>query len=101
MCGIKVPLRDPVDDVHTLCYPSENRIPPVEVRLCRVRDEELRAAGVLTRVGNADHAPIVPVLVEFGSYEVTWISPTVATRTPTLDHEVGNDPVEGQILIET
>ena len=55
--GDGVPLLQPIDHVHPRHHLSEHGIAGVEMRLRRVRDEELAAAGVLPVERHADGAP--------------------------------------------
>src|SRR6476646_1447159 len=62
--GDDVVLLDVVDDVHPLTDLPEHRVNPIEMRLRRVADEELAAAGVFARVGYGQGAGHVLVGVE-------------------------------------
>ncbi len=50
---------DLVDDLHTVDHPAEDRVPTIEMRLCRMADEPLAAAGVLAAVGDTNGAAFV------------------------------------------
>ena len=68
----------------------------VEVRLRRVRDEELAAAGVRPVERHADGSAQVGPLVELVANRVAGSAFAVAARIAGLDHEVGHHAMEGQ-----
>ena len=90
-----------VDDVGALGDLTEDRVLAVEPR-ARVggHDEELRAVRVRAGVGHRERTAHDLVVVELVVELVAGIAGAVAARAAALDHEVGDDPVEGEAVVE-
>lgn len=81
---------------------AEDGIFSVEFRLWKLRDEELGAVGIGSCVGHGKASGDVegePGSV-FVVEEIAGISAAVAFVISTLDHEGGDDPVEGGGVVE-
>src|SRR5262245_44784081 len=65
-----------------------------------MRDEELAAAGVLPVERDADDAAQVRLLTEFVANRETRAALAVAAGIAALDHEIGNDAVKRQAIVE-
>ena len=63
-------------------------------------DEELRAVGVRPGVGHRQRALDHLVVVELVLEAVAGAAGPGSLRAPALDHEVGDDPVEDQAVVE-
>ena len=81
---------------------SEYRVLAVEPRRRHERYEELRAAGVRPRVRHREHAGLVVAqpLAELVLDDVARAAGAVALRAAALDHELVDDAVEGQPVVE-
>jgi len=104
-----VVLFDLVHYVHAFRDLAEDRMHPIEVRLGRMTDEELAAAGVFPGMRHRKSAGHVLVGVEVGlALDLvpgsTGPHPRIARllreRVPSLNHEVGNNAVESRAVIE-
>mmetsp|Transcript_43826 Transcript_43826/g.79243 ORF Transcript_43826/g.79243 Transcript_43826/m.79243 type:complete len:249 (-) Transcript_43826:22-768(-) len=92
------------DDVHALDHLAKHDVLVVQPRGCHRRDEELGAVGVLPRIGHAEHAGAgvlqVEVLIwELGPEDALPTSAVTTSEVAALDHEVGDDAVEGAALV--
>lgn len=79
---------------------AEDGVNAVEVRLGRVADKELAATGVRSRVRHGERTSKVTILVDFA---IDFVAGSTGSRTvgaPALNHEVRNDSVEGESVIE-
>ena len=84
-----------VDDrVHPVEHTAEDRVAAVEVRLRRVGDEELRAAGVGPGEGHAHRAARVLLQIDLVADRVAGAAVHVVARIAALDHEVRHDAHE-------
>src|SRR5204862_7586565 len=63
-------------------------------------DEELRTVGVWTGVGHREGAAYHLVLVELVLERVARAAGPGPLRTPALDHEIWDYPVEDQAVVE-
>ena len=109
MRGDHVVLLDVVDHVHALAHLTEHRVHLVEMRLGRVADEELAAAGVLAGVRHGQGAGHVLVGVEVGlaldlvaraAGADARVARLLGERIAALDHEVRDDPVKAGAVVE-
>src|SRR6266545_5850965 len=92
---------DPVDDVHPARDLAEDRVLAVEPRgLLGGHDEELRAVGVGARVGHRQRAAHHLVLVDLVLEGVAGAAGAGALRAAALDHEVGDDAMEDEPVVE-
>jgi hypothetical protein len=69
-------------------------------RRLRRDDEELAAVRVRAGVRHRQRAALDPVLVELVFELVARAAPAGALRTATLDHEVRDDAVEDEAVVE-
>ena len=95
-----IPRHEPIDDVHPVHHVAEHRVARVEVRLRRVRDEELAAAGVLPVERHADGAAQIRPLVDLVANRVARPALAVAARIAVLHDEVGHDAVDRDAVEE-
>src|SRR2546422_1198451 len=103
-----VVLRNLVDHVQSLRDLSENRVDSVKVRLGRMTDEELAAAGVFSGVGHGQRSRHVLVDVFLGlafdgvAGPAGSDAPLPAFRmgVAPLNHEIGDHAVELGAVIE-
>src|SRR5437868_150732 len=85
---------DAIHCLHALRDATEDGVAAVEVRLWRVRNEPLRAAGVFARQGHADRAAVVGHFVDLAANLIAGAAVAVAAWVAALDDEVGHDAVE-------
>src|SRR5689334_11379895 len=103
-----VVLRNRVHHVLPLPHLSENGVDAVKVRLRRVTDEELAAAGVFPGVGHGERAGDVLVHVLLGlaldgvarSARADAALPAFRVGIAPLNHEVGDHAVELRAVVE-
>jgi hypothetical protein len=95
--------------VHPLGDLAKDGMNSVEMRLGSVTDEELAATSVLPRVRHGERAGYVLVSVEMGlAFDLvsrsagpySRIVGVLRERIATLNHEVGNDPVESSPIVK-
>src|SRR5437899_757085 len=104
-----VVLRNLTDHVQSLGDLSENGVDSVKVRLGRMTDEELAAAGVLAGVGHGQrpHHVLVDVLLGLALDSVTRPAgadaplPGLRIGVASLNHEVGDHAVELGAVVES
>src|SRR5688572_27914785 len=113
-CGVKersardfdadhdVALLDGVYDVLPFRHLAEHRVLAVQVRLRRVRDEELAAVRVRAGVGHRDHAALVleRIALALVGELVAGAAAAGAGRVARLDHEVVDDAVKLHAVVE-
>src|SRR5215475_5493727 len=93
-----VSARDAIDDIHSGDDLSEDGIAAVQVRLWRVRDEKLAAAGVLAREGHSDRAASVRPGVDFAADLIAGAAFAVAARVAALNDEIRNDAMKSEVV---
>jgi hypothetical protein len=92
-----------LDDLHATLDPSKDGMLAVQPRCRRKRYEELRAVRIGAGVGHAENARAAVLEVrrdlvfELVAVDGIAASPR-ARRIPALDHEVGNDAVEYEVV---
>src|SRR5262249_39610179 len=95
-----VAARDVVDDFHSADDLPENGIAAIQMRLRRVRDEKLAAAGVLAREGHPDRAASVRPGIDLAADLIAGAALAVAAPVPSLDDEIRHDAVKSQAVEE-
>ena len=95
---------DSGDDVHTLNDTAEDDVLVVQPGGLDGADEELRSVGAGAGVGHGQNTGtgvlLTEVLVlELGAVDGLTASSVTAGEVTTLDHELGDDPVEGRALV--
>src|SRR5690606_21886908 len=104
-----IALLDRQHHIHPLGHLAEDGVDPVEMRLRRVGDEELAAAGVLAGVRHRQRARVVLVRVARSlaldlPAGTAGANPRVAgilgERIATLDHEVTDHAMETGAIVE-
>ena len=98
-----VALADGVDDfLRVLDHFAEDRVLVVEPGRGDVRDEELRAVRVGAGVGHREDAgaAVLEVFVELVFERVAGAAGAGAFGAAGLDHEVGDDAVEREAVVE-
>jgi len=100
--GHYVALLDRVDDVLASGHFAEHGMLSIEPRAGDVGDEELRTVGVGTRIGHRENARagVLQRGVEFIGKFVAWAAGTGAVWASCLNHEVRNDAMELQAIVE-
>src|SRR3972149_2113719 len=85
----RIALSNCIDDILAADYLTENRMLAVEVRLRRVRDEELTAIGIRSCIGHRNYTCIVSQRVTFDFiFElVSGAAPSSACWISSLNHE--------------
>src|SRR5207237_8590061 len=97
-----IPLLNLIHDVHPVDDAAEHGVLRIEMRLRRVRDEELTAAGVGPGVErHADGAAQVRVLVELVTNGLPRSTFAVAPRITGLHHEIGNNAMHAEAIEES
>src|SRR3954454_2693316 len=92
---------DLVDDVHAVGHAAEDGVLSVEPRSgVGGDDEELRAVGVRARVGHGERDAHDLVLVELVLELLARPAGAGPGRIPALNHEVLDDPVEDDAVVE-
>src|SRR4029453_17554558 len=96
-----VALLDAIDVLHAVHHLAEHGVVVVEVRRGPVGDVELAAGrvGVLA-AGHRHRAAQVLLLVELGLDLVAGPAGAIALGAAPLHHEVGDDPVKGEAVVE-
>src|SRR5436190_11475646 len=74
-------------------YAAKDRVDAVQVRLRRMRDEILAAAGVGTRERHADRADVVTHGIDLIADREPWPAPPIATGVAVLHDEVRHYPM--------
>src|SRR5262245_2872371 len=70
------------------------------MRLRRVRDEKLAAAGVLAREGHPDRAASVRPGVNLAADLIAGAAFAIAARVPSLNDEIRHDAVKSEVVEE-
>src|SRR5262249_10518510 len=96
----QVAARDAIDYFHTVDDLPEDGVAAVQMRLWRMRDEELAAAGVLAREGHSDRAASVRPGVDLTAELITGAALAVASRVAPLDDEIRHDAMKSQVVEE-
>lgn len=98
----KVAAFDGVDDVLSFGRFTEDGVLAVEVRGGAMSDEELGAVRVGAGVGHGEHAGLVvaAVCLALALELVAGVSGAGAEGAAALDHEIGDDAVEAQAVVE-
>lgn len=101
--GHHVALLDRVDDVLACGDFAKHGMLSIEPRARNVGDEELRAVGVRAGIGHRKNARagVLQRGVEFIGKLVAWAAGTGAVWAARLNHEVRNDAMELQAIVET
>jgi len=99
-----VPRPDGVDDVGTFVHLAEYRMVAIQVLgiLPIVADEELGATGIAASMGHGQY-PTVVALADTGQLAIDFVagaSTASAFGASTLNHKIGNDPVEVQTIVK-
>ena len=97
--GDKIALHYAIKDVEAGDETSEHRVMAIEVRLRRVGQEILAAAGVGTRESHPEGSPLVPMAVHLISNRVTGTAVAVIARIAVLNDEIGNHPMEARVPV--
>ncbi len=89
-----------LDDFVAIDHLTEHNVLTVQPWAWHSGDKELRAVGVLTRVGHGQHewlrVIILEVLIgELGTVDGATTGTVLVGEVTTLAHKVGNDSVEG------
>src|SRR5690606_23385099 len=88
-----VTLDHPRHHVVAVGDPSEDGVPPVQVRLRREVDEPLRTPGVGARERHPDHHAVVSEAVDLVANRPPRPALPGSGGIAILDHEVGHHPV--------
>ena len=100
-----IPLLDPINQIHITDHFSKNGMVAVEVGcvFAIMTDEELRSAGIATRMGHRQHATVMDLLGsgEFAWDFVAWSAGSGAKGTSALNHEIRNHAMENESVIES
>src|SRR5215813_9909134 len=96
-----VAARDAIDDLHSDDDLPEDSVTAVQMRLRRVRDEKLAAAGVLARESHSDRAANVRPGVDLAADLITGAAFAVAARVASLNDEIRHDAVKSEAVEET
>lgn len=92
-----------IDDVLPLGGFTEDGVLAVEVWRRTVSDEKLGAVGVWTGISHGEDAGLVVTTVRLAlTLElVAGVPSAISIRASALNHEVGNDAVEGQSIVKS
>ena len=95
---------DGLDDVHTLNDFTEDDVPAVEPAGDDGGDEELAAVGVLASVGHGEDSgacvtELEVLISKLGAIDGLAASAVAICEITTLDHEVGDNTMEGAALV--
>src|SRR5258708_5005873 len=88
-----VTFEDSVDDIDAIHDLSEHGVVAIEPEVVPEVDEPLRVAGVVASRAHADRAAHVGDVAELVAKVLLISHVLVCSRTGSLDHEVGLDPV--------
>ena len=97
----QISARDAVNDIHPARDLAEDCVTAVQMRLRRMGNEKLAAAGVLARQSHPDRAASVRPGVDLAADLIAGAAFAVTARIAALDDEVGNDAVESQVVEKT
>src|SRR5262245_204487 len=92
--------RDAIDDIHSGDDLPEDGVAAVQMRLRRVRDEKLAAAGVLARKSHPDRAANVRPGVDLAADLIAGAAFAVAARVTSLNDEIRHDAVKSEAVEE-
>src|SRR5690606_2001693 len=96
-----VALLDRVDHFHAVGDLAEHGVLAVQPRARDMGDEELAAVGARARVGHGEHAALVAqAVVGLVLEAVAGAAGAGAVRAAALDHEVVDEAVEVQAVVE-
>src|SRR5262245_16382522 len=95
-----VAARDAVDDLHSGDDLPEDGVTAVQMRLRRMRDEKLAAAGVLARKSHPDRAASVRPGVDLAADLIAGAAFAVAARVAPLNDEIRHDAVKIEAVEE-
>src|SRR5215204_2837527 len=102
VAAVAVDAGDLVDDLHPGGHPAEDGVLPVQPRRrLGGDDEELAPVRVRAAVCHREGAARDPVLVGLVLELVAGAARPVSARAAALDHEVRDDAVEGDPVVET
>jgi len=99
----RVALLDGVDDVLSFEYGTEYAVLSVEPGRCDMGDEELGAVGIRTGICHRQFARPVVGECQCARFVIEGIARaarSLSIRTSALDHEVGDDAMEDEVVIE-
>src|SRR5215475_5192622 len=92
--------RDAIDDRQSADDLPEDGVAAVQMRLRRMRDEKLAAAGVLARESHPDRAANVRPGVDLAADLIAGAAFAVAARVAPLNDEIRNDAVKSEAVEE-
>src|SRR5262245_53334539 len=92
--------RDAIDDFHSTRDLPENGVAAIQMRLRRVSDEKLAAAGVLARKGHTDRASTIGPGIDLAANLIAGAALAVAARITPLNNEIRNDTVKSDVAEE-
>src|SRR5262245_43798209 len=96
-----VAARDAINDLHSADDPPEDGVAAAQMRLRRVRDEKLAAAGILARKSHPDSAAGVRPGVDLTADLIAGAPLAVAARVASLNDEIRHDAVKSNAVEET
>src|SRR6266436_494388 len=86
-----VAARNVIDCLHSRNNIAENSVTAVKMRLRRMRDEPLRAAGIFSRERHANRAAFVRHLVYLATNLIAGAAIAITARIAILHNEVRDD----------
>src|SRR5262245_29890334 len=96
-----VAARDAINDLHSADDPPEDGVAAVQMRLRRVRDEKLAAAGILARTSPSRGASSARAGVRLAPDLLAGAALAVAARVASLHDEIRHDAVKSNAVEET
>ena len=92
----EVPLHDPVERPESRDNATEHRVPSIQMRLRRVRDEPLTSSRIGSGQRHPEHPALVPARVQLVAYGVPRSARSVTAGIAILDDEVRHYPVKAR-----
>lgn len=79
---------------------AKHRMLAIQMRLRKVRNEELRATRIRASIRHRNHASFMLEIIRFIVDGITRTTRSIAIRVATLDHKARNDTMEEKAIIK-
>src|SRR5665648_1032776 len=96
-----IALLDSIHNIHAIDNLSENSMYAIKMWLWGVGYEELASTCILASVCHGQCTSFMLASVYFALNRITWPACTCTFWTATLNHKIGDDPVDFQTVVES